>query len=312
MGNYDDLEEDEGSLHFVEEQALQEFDTDESGDWECRKILNDWFVKLRERVGDDETRYRADVWDAVEVLSDIRGAMTAAYLGNGEEGNKSRLWVWPSSGAFRNPPKNWLARSPVNCSILDEALTKYLKRPWLQHDIIDGSVINALLFTELAELSEEVRIGTATGRPDWSYILSYGNASVQLALSIVLPIFGFLVRWVLLPAVAIGLIIYGFQTSAIVVTGLWSLYVLYCLVMIPARWRQRKLRREIAVKADEVTHTMLHAWMAASGSTTINPTRLKEMVKAAEERGYVFTPVLHTLLDRAIRRDPTALVTEWE
>jgi hypothetical protein len=34
------------------------------------------------------------------------------------------------------------------------------------------------------------------------------------------------------------------------------------------------------------------------------------MVMAAEQRGALFRPVLHALIDRAIHRDPTALVTE--
>ncbi|NGO51563.1 hypothetical protein [Allomesorhizobium camelthorni] len=319
MENDDDLEEsgleDDDSLQTVEAQALQQFDTDESGGWECRKILNDWFVKLQARAGDDDAQYRREIRDAIDVLNDIHWAInTGGIIPDPDDGKKRyvgrRLWVWPSDEDIRHPPKNWIGdRSPVRSDLLDKALAKYLKRPWLQHDIIDGSVINALLFTELAEVSEQVRVGAATGTPNWSYILSDGNELAQLGWAIALPIVGFLARWVLLPAVSIGLLIYRFQTAAIVVIGLWALYVLYRLVVIPARWRRRKVRREAAVKADEIIQAMLHAWLAARGST-INPTRLKELVKVAEERGAAFRPVLHTLIDRAIQRDPTALVTE--
>jgi hypothetical protein len=51
-----------------------------------------------------------------------------------------------------------------------------------------------------------------------------------------------------------------------------------------------------------IIRTMLKAWSAARGRT-IHPTRLKELVLAAEERGAVFRPVLHTLIDRAVQRD---------
>ena len=41
--------------------------------------------------------------------------------------------------------------------------------------------------------------------------------------------------------------------------------------------------------------------------TIINPSRLKELVLVAEERGAIFPSVLHTIIDRAISRDATAL-----
>lgn len=308
----DGLQEDD-IRESQERAALREFSTDESGGRECRRILNDWFVKLKERAGDDDALCWREIWDAVDVLRGIHSAITPIDLDSDDEGKKRyawpRLWVWPFEQAVRNPPKHWIGRSPVIVDSLDEALAKYLKRPWLQHDIIDASVINALLFTELAEFAEQVRIGTATGTPNWSYIFSDGNELAQLGWAIALPIVGFLARWVTLPAIAIGLIVFGFQTSAIVVFGLWALYILYRIVMIPARWRLRKARREAAAKADEIMRAITHAWWASRGST-INPSRLKELVKEAEERGAAFRPILHTLIDRAIQRDPTALVAE--
>ena len=62
----------------------------------------------------------------------------------------------------------------------------------------------------------------------------------------------------------------------------------------------------MAEQADEVIKAMMKAWVAARG-VTINPSRLKELVVAAEERGAIFRPVLHTIIDRTIQRDPTAL-----
>ena len=53
--------------------------------------------------------------------------------------------------------------------------------------------------------------------------------------------------------------------------------------------------------------TMMAAWAAARGST-INPSRLKELVREAEDRGVVYRPVLYTLIDRAMHRDPAAMI----
>lgn len=292
--------------------ALQEFSEDESGGRECRRILNDWIVKLRERAGCDDELFRREIWEAVDVLREIQSAITPIGVDSKGEGNQRyawpRLWVWPSEDAVITPPKHWIGRSPISVDHLDKAIAKYLKRPWLQHDIIDASVINALLFTALAEFAEQVRIGTATGTPNWSYILSGGNELAQLGWAVSLAIIGFLARWVILPAIAIGLIVFDLQTAAIVVFGLWGLYILYRILMIPTRWRLRKARRAASAKADEIIHAITHAWSASRGST-INPSTLKELVREAEGQGAIFRPVLHTLIDRAIQRDPTALVT---
>jgi hypothetical protein len=111
----------------------------------------------------------------------------------------------------------------------------------------------------------------------------------------------------LMPGVALALLVYGHQFAAAVTSGLWDLYVFYRLVMIPFRWRRRGLRKAAAERAAERLRAMVNAWNAARG-TTMNPTRLKELVLLAEGRGAAFPSVLHTLIDRAIKRDPTALV----
>jgi hypothetical protein len=68
----------------------------------------------------------------------------------------------------------------------------------------------------------------------------------------------------------------------------------------------RKARQKALEKATEILNAMEKAWHAARGRT-INPNKLRELVSAAEERGAGFRPLLHTLIDRAIQRDPTAM-----
>jgi hypothetical protein len=112
---------------------------------------------------------------------------------------------------------------------------------------------------------------------------------------------------VTLPAVALALLVHDSERGALIVIGLWGLYVLYRIIIIPARWKLRSARRVAAKKAEEIITAMLKVWRAARHST-INPARLKELVIAAETHGIIYRPVLHTLLDRAIQRDPTVLM----
>jgi hypothetical protein len=130
---------------------------------------------------------------------------------------------------------------------------------------------------------------------------------VQALLAAVFPLIGFLLSWVMLPAIGVWALVKGHHKTAFAALGLFGLSVLYRLITIPNRWRQRTATRNARSKAEKILIAMTQAWNAAR-ARTINPTRLKEIVLAAEESGAVFRPVVHTLLDRAIQRDPTALV----
>ena len=190
---------------------------------------------------------------------------------------------------------------------LDDAIAAYLKRPWLQDDAIDASAINALLFTELASFSEQVKSGTAFGIPNWSYILSGGNPLKQLGYAFAGGTIGFVARWIMLPTIAVALLVNNHESGAEIALILWCIYLAYRLIMIPAAFRIRRGRR----KATDIVQALLKAWSAARGNV-INPSRLKELVLAAEERGAVFPSALHAVIDRAIIRDPTALLRTYE
>jgi hypothetical protein len=290
----------------VEDQALEEFPNDIVGGVECQSILHDWFGVLRARASTDARQYQREVWEAVSMLTDLRLSMSPLpVILDDNVPVPPRIWAWPQEHAIRSPPKDWLG---MDENELDAALASYVRCPWLQHDRIDGSAINALIFAHLQETTEHVRCGAATGVPNWSYILSGGNILAEIALARVLPIVGFFLRWMMLPAIAIALDAQRYHSAALIFIGIWALYVLYRLIMIPAWWRLRKARRDAAIRADELFRTLLAVWGAARGRT-INPSRLKELVIAAEARGAVFRPVLHTLIDRAIQRDPTGLAT---
>ena len=136
------------------------------------------------------------------------------------------LWAWPSDDALQKTPDEWLEKSPADLDQLDSAVAEYLKRPWLRHDTIDVSVINALIFTELAIFVEDMKTGRALGKPNWSYIFSGGNLFAQIGLSLMLPILGFFTAWIMWPAISAGFFAYGYETAALVTISVWALYVL--------------------------------------------------------------------------------------
>jgi hypothetical protein len=200
-------------------------------------------------------------------------------------------------------PKEWNGTSPTDVDKLTDALADYIERPWLQHNLIDCAAINALLFSALAYW-RELHLMMVSGL---SFMLSGGNQLRMLWITPALRIAGFLMRWIMLPALAMGLGAAGYEKGAGIAIGLWIIYLLYRLVMIPVRWLRRKGRRYGEEAGEAVAATMI-AWQYSNGAI-INPRRLKELVLAAEQKGATFKPALHTLIDRAIQRDPTALLT---
>jgi hypothetical protein len=312
MFDQDDL----AYLVHVEEAALAEFPKGDHGSRECHRILQDWFPRLRERTAGDAEQYREEVWDAIETLRDLQFALRSRELWRDLWVDRDpakpvshTLWMWPTEKWLETSQFPWSAPSPIRVDHLDKALSKYLKRPWLQHDSIDISAINALIFSELAEYLEGIRSGNLFGTPYWSYALSGGNVLAQFGLAMAGSIIGFLTAWIALPTIALVLLYHGYATGAIVVVGIWSMYLLYRLVSLPEQWRARSARREMAKSADENVRALLKAWQAARGHM-ISPTRLRQLVVAAEERGVVFQPVLHTIIDQAIQRNPSALARE--
>ncbi len=287
-----------------------QFPTAETGGGECQQILRRWFGSLRKRVDPEKAQYGQLVSDAVDVLTKLRDAFSSGEKppdSDRKRAGRFGLWAWPSEGTLIERPSNWYEESLVTTTELEGALAAYLKRPWLQDDAIDASAINALLFIELAAFSEQVNSGAAFGIPNWSYILSGRNPLMQLGYSFAFRAIGFFARWVMLPAIAVALLVNNHEAGAELALIVWGIYLVYRLATLPAAFRVRGARR----KATEIVQALLKAWSAARGNV-VNPSRLKELVLAAEDRGAVLPPALHTLIDRAIARDPTALLRTYD
>jgi hypothetical protein len=192
--------------------------------------------------------------------------------------------------------------------------------------VIDGAAINALLFSSLTSIIALHDSGELFGRANLSYVLAEGNIPKMLGIGMGLTVGRFFLRWIMLPAIAVGLSVMGYETGASVAMGVWIVYLLYRLVTVPRRRRSRMELQKKQETASQMIAAIMKAWQY-SNDVVINPRRLKELVVAAEQhysatftpelvlaleaknQGALFKPVLHTLIDRAIKRDPTALPT---
>jgi hypothetical protein len=246
----------------------------------------------------------------VGILDGLRWAFSRNVNRTLYDAVQDPIWSWPGKWELLYPPlKQWRGNSsPVDAEELANRLTTYIEYPWLQHNIIDGAAINAILFSALSSAMDLYRMG-AFGPTDWAFMLRklgfdfrpFWYAFINVVLSwIVFPV----LQWIMLPAVAAVLMYTQHDIAAEIVFGLWIAYLLLRLVTLRGRRHKRK-------DADRTTRAMRAAWEHSCGEV-INPTRLRELLLDAEQKGAINYPsVLHTLLDRAIQRDPTALRTRW-
>src|SRR5207302_1734906 len=133
-------------------------------------------------------------------------------------GARYRIWAWPTEQALLSKPSTWDedSSSPANIDWLSESLSHYIERPWLQHNVIDGAAINALLFSALASGRQVYRM-TVTNWLD--YLLSGGKDLRLLWITPLLKVVRFFLRWIMLPAVAAGLITARYHSAANYVLG---------------------------------------------------------------------------------------------
>ncbi len=297
----------------VERTILACFDEVERqwGGEDCKKILRDWFPRLLERTSKrkgadaDVSDYKWEIEDAFPILEGLRDAFS-----RNERCDSARngIWAWPTERELQFPPKEWLSdgTSPADTEQLTRAVEYYIECPWLQHNTIDGAAINAFLFSALSSAVRLYRLG-AFGRTDWAYVLRGTGSNLhpvldQLVGLFLAWIFFPVLKWIMLPAISVILVVEGYNTAAEVTFAVWISFLLYGLVTLKGRSRRKK-------DADRTTGAMRLAWEHSCGCV-INPARLRELVVDAEQKGAInYPPVLHTLIDRAIQRDPTALRT---
>jgi hypothetical protein len=131
---------------------------------------------------------------------------------------------------------------------------------------------------------------------NWAWIFSGPSASKYTIYSLFVWIFGFVARYLALPALAIYLLTQQLPGWAMGVGIVWIIYLLLRLISTPARRRLRK-------KYGELLQLLLDVYVPLEGST-ISPRKLKETVDKAAAGGVVLDGAVFGLVDRMIQRDP--------
>jgi hypothetical protein len=174
----------------------------------------------------------------------------------------------------------------------------------MQLNQIDWYILNAFVFHNFACLMEDFKSGKSLGRFNWAYLFAGGKFMKTILYKSVFYCVKLIARWILVPVVVALLYFYFHREEvAIWVAIPYAIYILIHIILSPKRLLEERSQRK---KEDEIGKKIqrLEQIYYCVKATTFNPTRLREQIISAENEGVILKPVVYSILDRAIQRDP--------
>jgi len=283
-------------------------ETERVGDTEFKKVFSELLPKIRrytlERRESPEV-FQERLREADRMFADLRYALMA----NVDDPPAVLLWYYPDLSCIQMRGPKLTECSPVDPRSLESAAVGYLARPWMQTDFVDWCILNGFIFDEAARHADGVRAGAVSGDIDWAYAFAAGDPEKQVFHRAWLVVAKFIARWLALPLAAFMLIQRGFTTAAQLVALIYAMYLAFVLVTLPWRISSHRERKRKSEKYELMMYRLIVIFSHVRHES-IHPTRLKRQIeKAEDEDSLILNPVVHTLLDLAIERNPISLTT---
>lgn len=273
-------------------------------DSEYRPMYESLVAKLRTFAKTkqlDEYQYEDELRKAEEIIDDIASALKSYW----KDAPTHRIWCYPKA-RWLGRSDNWIHSSPVDADWLGTATAKYLQNSWMQLNKIDWYIINAFVFDELAGFSEEIMLGQVFGRINWAYVFAGRRADKTIIYKFIFSKVKFVLKWLLLPTIGILLYYLDFLKAANWVFVVYAVYIVYQVILFPKRFFLSKELKKQYNKAQGKLELLTQIYLS-SNVVTINPTQLRSLMADAEKKGLPLRPLLYSILDRAIQRDPAVM-----
>ncbi|MFZ5996901.1 MAG: hypothetical protein ACOYW7_05375 [Nitrospirota bacterium] len=266
-------------------------------------------VSIREGIDSDEFRERLN--QSEYVRSQIYHALNT-YART----EKETFFPIPYNVDLNLHKNEWDDVSPVDRRDLENAATEYLKRPWMQSAKMDWYLLNGFIFDEFARYRDELvsgRLLAEYGDVYYNFIRHFIDAKGDGSLMMKQTMYRLAwsaginaIRWVAFPLVIYLLYAYEYEKAAAWIGVPYLIYIAFYILAFPFRFRRKRLRNKKVKEVTELDERLARLYHCCR-TKTINPTILKEMVQDAERNKIVISPVVHSVLDRAIQRDPAVL-----
>lgn len=183
---------------------------------------------------------------------------------------------------------------------LERAAAHYLDQPLLRTSKLDWVFLDAMVFIELETFAQQCFVTRAGVGTNWAAVFAPREERKYYALSGLL--------WLARGGVLLGIPLaaaYGLlqHRSPVLSGSVLAISVLYLLGRLVTHPRRRQIRRKNRVRLDHLSR--LYALLA---EPTISPRRLRAALEAATADGVVLDETIFAIVDRAMARDPTALI----
>lgn len=299
------------------QQVEQDFLADIQETHENETVL-ELFNELREvirtasiRDGIDSEEFRKRLNQSEYVVSQLYHALNA-YAKH----DKETFFSIPYNIDLNLRKSEWDDITPIDKTSLENVASEYLKRPWMQLGRIDWYLLNGFIFDEFARFRNEAVSGQLLAQYGDFYfnfvrpfIAAKNDSDLLFKQTIYRLIWAIGVnclRWVIFPLLIYFLYSFEYEKAATWIGIPYVIYIAYFILTFPFRfWRKRVLNKKIK-EITELDEKLARLYTACRGKT-INPTLLKEMIRDAERNKIVIRSVVHSVLDRAIQRDPAVL-----
>ena len=249
------------------------------------------------RRGDAELSYGL-LRQASDVLWDMMYAL--APLSRLKDPYHGRLWR--HSDRFPDPWKGgpcWMDRWAPDQDEVEAAAAAYLEHPWMSSGYLEWSLVDALARREI--LAYEEHVALKLPKPWTSAWVA------QKAITIWIP---WLIVAVVLVASA-GWLWFEFSSEAAPyrwwwaagIGAYWAWFMLSILISVPTRIRSAFAKRKEILTVAERLQTMYRCYDELNGPV-LDPTRIRDLMLAAERLEIRWSRATWPLLEAAIARHP--------
>jgi len=253
--------------------------------------------------------YRKRLEDVGEILEKINGTFKKARQINAKEwlGDVRDQGIWG-----HQPEQRLMGAGLTSCNRtfgvdLVKCVAFYLYRPWMQYKGLDWVFLDALIFSRVEALREEIYSGRVEGRIDWAYHQSGGDFERMRWWQLFLVLVKWTLRYPLPLGIIVCLLLFQYMKAALIVTVLYGIYMLIRLAFWPARFRERRKLKE--------WHNLLHQMVDVyyyCNTPVIHPRTLKvkfdKAQEKAQEAGAFLDPAASALLDGILSHNPSVFM----
>ncbi len=240
--------------------------------------------------------------EAIALIDNAHAGMRR-YQSDVKEVDPERLWVHQNLLETFAGGRAALGHWEVGQTQLAEIARELINRPWLRVDGFEWAIVDALVFREVFEFGEEVKLGSKSFAEVWAYTATKGRLSKMIWQRLRVGAILWAIRWGIVAGGVWATWVYGTDGTFEWPTFSPRSHNVYSMVSIGFPIGKRAARRHRQTQLD-LLQKMSNAYATLRQNDLLSPNQIRAALLAAQEHGALWDPAALALLDRAAQRDP--------